>query len=109
MLHWMTLSETLLGYRNISRNNVTPWFSGDGRQLWRQSYKKFSLKKTNLVLNLLVVHYINYDCNKTVVRSQLRQCTINKFKTNSDYLITKFIFLGLTPRPDAINISGLLV
>ena len=39
----------------------------------RQSYKiNLVLKKTNLVLNSLMVRYLNSDCNNTVVWSKLR-------------------------------------
>ena len=35
---------------------------------WRQSYKRnIDLKKTNLVLNSLMVRFLNSDCNNTVV------------------------------------------
>jgi hypothetical protein len=63
-----------------AQTNVT--FGVRKKVIWRQSYIIILvLKKTNLVVNFLVVHYLNSDCNYLVERSKLRQHTVNKFKT----------------------------
>jgi len=59
-------------YSKINWNYVT-FLSETEENFRRQSYKRnLVFKKINLVLNFVVVRYLNSDCNNTVVRSKLR-------------------------------------
>ncbi len=65
---WNANERKTKGKEKKYQNSLTENFNTG-----KQSYEiNLVLKKTNLVLNFLVVHYLNSNCNNTVVRSKLR-------------------------------------
>jgi len=58
-----------------------------------ESYKiNLVFKKTNLVLYFFEVRYLNCHCDNAVLRSKLRQHTINKIKSNLYFLRLNFFY-----------------